>query len=285
MTKPHSLTVFFALSFLISWMVWVPASLASHNLISFKIDPTLSGSLGAIGPSLAALITIAIYDGGTGFRDLFGRLLTWRVGLRWYLFVFLWAPCLSLTVTAVSVLVGGSIPNFAQPPFANIFSSLLPTLGNISPFIFLPFFFLQQLLLGSSMGEEPGWRGYALPRMQFKSGAWQASILLGMLWGLWHLPLWLTKGNFAQETFIGWHYLELIATSVLFGWVYNNTKGSLFLALLFHTSIGVTGLFLASVEFYPWLPAAFSWGTALLVTTFSKRVDRAMAIKSIYPLW
>lgn len=271
--KPHSLITFFALSFLISWTVWVPASLASHDLISFKIDPTLSGSLGAIGPSLSALITIAIYDGKTGFRDLFKRLLTWRVGLRWYLFVLLWAPCLSLAVTAISILFGSPKPNFAQPPFVDIFSRLLPTLGNVSPFIFLPFFFLQQLLFGSSMGEEPGWRGYALSRMQFQSDAWRASILLGLLWGLWHLPLWLTKGDSAQETFIVWHYLELMATSILFGWVYKNTSGSLFLALLFHASIGMTGLFLASTEFYPWLPAALSWGTALLVITFSKGVD------------
>lgn len=271
--KPHSLVTFFALSFLISWIVWVPVSLASHDLISFKFDPTLSGSLGAIGPSLAALITIAIYDGRTGFLDLFKRLLTWRVRLRWYLIVLLWAPCLSLTVTAISILFGSPRPNYAQPPFVNIFSSLLPALGNVSPFIFLPFFFLQQLLLGSAMGEEPGWRGYALPRMQFQSGAWQASILLGILWGLWHLPLWLTKGNSAQETFIGWHYLELVATSVLFAWVYNNTQGSLFLTLLFHASIGVTGLFLASTKLYPWLPAVLSWGTALFVIAFSNRVD------------
>jgi len=282
--KAYSLLIFFTFSFLISWMVWVPAYLDSYNLISFKINPILSGSLGAIGPSLSALITIVVFEGKIGFQDLFKRLLTWRVGLRWYLFVLLWAPCLSLTVTAISILFGSPPPDFAQPPFVSIFSNLPPALGNVSPFIFMPFFFLQQLLLGSSMGEEPGWRGYALPRMQFQRCAWRASILLGMLWGLWHLPLWLTKGNSAQENFIGWHYLELVATSILFGWVYNNTQGSLLLALLFHASIGVTGLFLASTGLYPWLSAVLSWGGALLIITFSKCIEHAAAIESTYPL-
>lgn len=281
--KDHSLVVFFVLSFLISWVVWVPACLASYDLVSFKATPTLSGSLGAIGPSLATLITIAIYDGKSGFRDLFKRLLTWRVGFRWYLFVLLWAPLLSLTTTIISILFGSPIPNFAQPPFVKVFSSLPPVLMNVNPFIFLPFFFFQQLLFGSSMGEEPGWRGYALPRMQFQNDSWRASIFLGLLWGLWHLPLWLTKGNFAQEAFIGWHYLELVATSILFAWVYNNTRGSLFLALLFHASIGVTGLFLASAEFNPWTPAVFNWGAVLLLISFSNRVNHAMTTKNTYP--
>lgn len=281
--KPRSLIVFFTLSCLISWAVWMPALLASHNLIAFKIDPTLSGSLGAIGPSLAALITIAIYDGKPGFRDLLKRLLTWRVGLRWYLFVLLWASSLSLAVTVSSILLGSPAPDFTQPPFVEVFANLPPALANLSPFIFLPFFFFQQLLFGSSMGEEPGWRGYALPRMRFQHGSWRAGILLGLLWGLWHLPLWLTKGNAAQETFIVWHYLELVATSVLFEWVYKNTQGSLLLALLFHASIGVTGLFLTSVELYPWMSATLSWGVALLAMRLSQNANgyKALGLKSI----
>jgi membrane protease YdiL (CAAX protease family) len=101
--------------------------------------------------------------------------------------------------------------------------------------------------------------------LQFQKNGWRASILLGLLWGLWHFPLWLTKGNSAQETFIGWHYLELIATAVLFTWVYNNTRGSLLLALLFHASIGVTGLFLSSAELYPWITAVVSWGAVFVL--------------------
>lgn len=147
----------------------------------------------------------------------------------------------------------------------NDFPHLPPSLSNVSPLVFLPFFFFQQMLFGSSMGEEPGWRGYALPRLQPQENRLRASLVLGTLWGLWHLPLWLTRGNSAQETYIGWHFLELLATSVLFTWVYNNTQGSLLLALLFHASIGVTALFLSSAEFHPLIGVALVWGMVVLV--------------------
>ena len=112
--------------------------------------------------------------------------------------------------------------------------------------------------------------------MQFQNSSFRASFLLGLVWGVWHFPLWLTKGNPVQMTFMGWHFLELLATAVLFTWVYNNTKGSLLLALLFHASIGVTAMFLSSAEFHPLINVALSWGmVALVVAMFGpKRLSR-----------
>lgn len=263
--RPYSLSVFFILAFGFSWVVWIPTALASHGLIPLGPNPVLNGVLGTIGPSLAALISTAIFDGHSGFSNLFKRLLTWRVGLQWYLFVLLWPAVLSLAITGFSVWLGGSAPNFSEPPFVDIFSSPPSSLLGIHPFAFLPFFFFQQLLFGSPMGEELGWRGYALPRLMAQGNSLRASLILGMMWGLWHLPLWLTKGNSAYEPFIGWHFLELLATSVLFTWVYNNTNGSVLLALLFHASIGVTGLFLSSVEFHPLISVILSWGWVALI--------------------
>lgn len=273
--KPRSLAVFFALAFGISWAVWLPAALASHGLVSMKIDSTLGGLLGAFGPFVAALITTAVYDGRTGFRTLLKRLLTWRVGIQWYLFVLLWPPVLSLATTAIAVLLGGTVPDFSQPPFVRLYS-LPPELMGANPLMFLPFVFVQQTLIGSSMGEEIGWRGYALPRMQNRLSSLGASLLLGVLWGLWHLPIWLTKGHPMQETFLGWPVLGLIATTVLFTWVYNNTKGSLLPALLFHTSIALTGLFLSAAATHPLVEVALTWGLAILAIAVcgSKRLSR-----------
>lgn len=81
--RPRSLAVFFALAFGISWAVWVPAALASYGLVSFPIDPNLSGLIGVFGPSVAAVVATARYDGRAGLIALFNRLLTWRVGVRW----------------------------------------------------------------------------------------------------------------------------------------------------------------------------------------------------------
>jgi uncharacterized protein len=264
-SKPYSLVVFFALAFGISWVVWIPTALGSYGVVPFQIDLTLSGLLGAFGPFFAALITTAIYEGRAGFSTLFKRLLTWRVGIQWYLFVLFWPAVLSLAETSIAIVLGSTVPDFSQPPFVRLYP-LPPELLNTTSFVvFLPFVFLQQMLIGSSMGEEPGWRGYALPRMQANQSSLRASLLLGFLWSMWHLPLWLTKGHPMQETFWGWSALGLVAATVLFTWVYNHTKGSLLLALLFHTSIAITGLFLASAESHPLVNAALSWGMAILV--------------------
>jgi membrane protease YdiL (CAAX protease family) len=203
---------------------------------------------------------------------LFKPLLRWRVGIEWYLFVLFWPPVLSLVKTAIAILFGSAAPDFSQPAFVRL-SPLPPELLKSVPFLmFLPVIFLQQLLIGSSMGEEIGWRGYALPRLQANQGSLRGSILLGILWGIWHLPLWLTKGNAMQGNFLLWPLLELIATSILFTWVYNNTQGSLLLAVLFHTSIATTSLFLASVETYPLVDVVLTWAMPVLVIFHSARV-------------
>jgi membrane protease YdiL (CAAX protease family) len=264
-SKSQSLIVFFLLAYGISWAAWLPGTLASYGLISIKFDSTLSSLLGAFGPFSAGLITTAIYDGRAGFSALVRRMLTWRVGIQWYLFVLLWPVVLSLAKTGIGVATGSTAPNFSQPPFVRLYP-LPAELANSVPFVvFLPFVFLQQTLVGSSMGEEPGWRGYALPRLQAHRSSLSASLLLGFLWGLWHFPLWLTKGNSILGTFLGWSMLGLMATTVMFTWIYNHTRGSLLLALLFHTSIAITGLFLASADTHPIVDAALSWGAALLV--------------------
>jgi membrane protease YdiL (CAAX protease family) len=263
-TKPQSLLVFFLLAFGISWTIWIPTALASHGLLPFQLSPSITGLLGAFGPSTAALITTAIYDGKAGFRSLLRRLLMWRVGLQWYLFVLLWPAFLSLAKTALAVLLGSSVPDFAQPPFVHLYP--LPSeFSKVNPLLFLPFVFLQQTLIGSSMGEEIGWRGYALPRLEAYRNALQAGVILGIVWAVWHLPLWLTKGYPLAEAFLGWTMLGIVADSILFTWVYNNTKGSLLLALLFHSSIAVTGLFLSSAESSAPIGLALKWGVVVLV--------------------
>jgi membrane protease YdiL (CAAX protease family) len=262
--KPRSLLVFFLLALGFSWIIWIPAALASHGFLPFQPSLSTTGLLGAFGPFTAALITTALFDGKVGFRSLLRRLLTWRVGLQWYLFVLFCPALLSLAETALAVLFGSPIPDFAQPPFVRLYP--LPSeLSKVNPLLFLPFVFFQQTLIGSSMGEEIGWRGYALPRLEASRNAVRAGIILGVVWGMWHLPLWLTKGYPLAEGFLGWAMLGIVADSVLFTWVYNNTKGSLLLALFFHSSIAITGLFLSSTESSAFRGLALKWGVVVLV--------------------
>jgi membrane protease YdiL (CAAX protease family) len=229
-------------------------------------------------PTLAAVVLTLSGEGLHGLRGLLGRLFVWRVNVRWYLFALLWPPTISLATTAVYVLSGGGVPNFSNPPFLEVYP-LPPELAAISPWPLLPFVFLQYVLLSSPMGEEIGWRGYALPRMQSEWSALRASLVLGFLWGVWHLPLYLTAGHPISEEFFGWFLLGIIADAILFTWLYNSTGGSLLLAVLFHASIAVTGLFLIPAEATPLLGLALEWifvGGVIAVTGSSRlsRLDK-----------
>ena len=178
--------------------------------------------------------------------------MVWRVSILWYAFVLLYPVVLSLATTSLYVLFGGQAPDFADPPVLRVYP-LPPELLKVGPLVLLPFVFLITLLISSPMGEEIGWRGYALPRLQANRSALTASVILGLLWGLWHLPRDLALGQFSF-----WSLLGIVAVAILFTWVYNNTGGSLLLALLFHTSISVTGLFLSTVD-PPLLSLALAW--------------------------
>lgn len=255
---------FFALAFGISWLVWIPAALAARQDAAFPLSPELAGLVGAFGPTLAALVVTGLTRGRRGLRALLGRLLIWRIGLPWYLFVLLWPAAVSLTATGLYVLFGGTAPDFAHPPFLEI--APLPTeLQAVGPWPLMPFVFLQNLLIGSAMGEEIGWRGFALPRLQTRWGALSASLLIGLLWGLWHLPLYLTPGHPMANRFFGWTLLDLLAISVLFTWVFNHTRGSLLPALLLHAAMSVTALFLARPEGSTVIALALTGAVALLI--------------------
>ncbi|MBL8057997.1 MAG: CPBP family intramembrane metalloprotease [Anaerolineales bacterium] len=266
--KPRALFVFFALAFGLSWAAWIPLALASRGWLGLPFDATLLALIGAFGPCLAALLTAALCDGRAGLGDLLRRLTVWRVGLVWYLFALAWPALLSLATTGLHLLLGGAAPDFSRSPFHQLYP-LPPELKTVSPLAFLPAVFLQQTLLGSSMGEEPGWRGYALPRLLERFGPLWSSILLGALWVVWHLPLSFVAGDAREGSFTAWTALGTIATAVIFTWLYQHTRGSLLLALLLHTAIAVTGLFLPSAAAHPAVGALLTCGAALLLAAAS----------------
>jgi membrane protease YdiL (CAAX protease family) len=135
--------------------------------------------------------------------------------------------------------------------------------------LLLPFIFLQQMLIGSAMGKELGWRGFDLPPLRGKWNALVASILLGLVWGVWHLPKFLIVSDPIAEQFFLWFLLGIVAEAILFTWVYNNTGGSLLLALLFHTSINITYLFLAPADANPLLSLILVWALVAVVVAYA----------------
>ena len=104
--RPVQLIVFGLLVFGISWGIWIPMAFASHGLIEIQLSHTLLTLIGSFGPSLAAVLVTAATDNWTGVRQLLARLLIWRVGLQWYVFVLLCPAALSLLTTAIHSLAG-----------------------------------------------------------------------------------------------------------------------------------------------------------------------------------
>jgi len=263
-SRIRPLLVFFLLAFTLSWLIWIPVALSSHGWISFSVPSAIAGLMGAFGPTLAGIIVSFIFSGRSGVGRLLIRILDWRVDSKWYIFVLFWPTILSLTASFTYNILGGSLPNFNYPPILDLYP--LPTEAEgIGPWTFLPFIFLQNLLIGSAMGEEIGWRGFALPRLQARTSAFSASLILGVLWGIWHLPLYLTEGHPLSEVFFVWTLLGIVADAVLFTWIFNNTEGSLLVVLLFHASIATTELFLASTEESMFIALVLKWFVVLVI--------------------
>jgi membrane protease YdiL (CAAX protease family) len=210
------LVSFFVMPFLFTWIAILPL------ILNPTLPVTVFQILGAFaGPTISAIIIIAILNGRTGLREFFKRYIQLHAGIGWWLFI-LFGSLIALTIVA-SLLLGSAV----MVAFFNNIGAIIAT-------------YLFTLIVGIILGplwEEPGWRGFALPRLQQQVGPVLGSLILGVLWALWHLPGyvggWMGALNAVTllALIIGGMAFSLVAT-----WVYNNTKGSILLMILLHSS-------------------------------------------------
>jgi uncharacterized protein len=197
------------LAFGITWLLQLPALLAARGVIPGPAERymTLVG-LGAFGPALAAMIAARVE--GTGVRALLRPLLTWRVGVKWYLAALVLPGGIFVLAASVYNALGHAEPLF-YPPNQPAF---------VAAAIVFPF------------GEEIGWRGFALPRLIERRGPLVASVVIGVLWTAWHIPMLTLQGVSPVLYFVFVPFM--VGGSVLFTWIYRHTRGSLLLAVLTH---------------------------------------------------
>ncbi len=214
----HALLAFFGLAFAWSWAFWLLSPLLKA---ASPITATALFMLGGFGPSLAAVAVVARYGGCSGLRRWMKRCWQWRVGWRWMaLAVFFPVGFMGLAAVA-HVALGGALP--ASPASGH---ALVAAVNVLLVF-----------LIGGPLGEEFGWRGYAQPALQDRWGWRGASLVLGAAWALWHLPLFYSPGTVQSHLPMGWYALSAVASSVVFGWLYNRSSGSVWPALVLHTAV------------------------------------------------
>jgi uncharacterized protein len=222
----HPLTFYFIIAYAGSWLIWLPLALSEDGtgLLPFS-SPLLLATFGFaafLGPFLSGFVMTGATEGRAGIGRLLRRFVLWRVGLGWYLFVLLGAP--SILALAAVLLPGalGSIEGLAP----------LAPLPLLILFVFVFF-------LGGPLAEEPGWRGFALPRLQRLYGPLVGSLILAPLWALWHLPLFFVPAWETPPTILNFIlYLTAVTVmTIVFTWVFNNTKGSLLIAILLHAAV------------------------------------------------
>ena len=227
--KRHPLPVYFTLAY---FFTWIGALIYSFTLPkSGQILPAFLNAPGVIlwyfGPFTAALFVTGFVGGKVSIRKLLKRFLIWRVGWSPYAFILLYPLFLHLVVVGLDRLLGGPAPVFFQAegvPNNNVWLTLLMLV------------LFHTLVRG--IGEETGWRGFALPLLQSRWSPLKASLVLGVLWALWHF----NPANFPGLLSISgiFVFLNIALTTVIITWVYNLSKESLLVAALFHMTLNVT---------------------------------------------
>ena len=237
----NPLLSFFVLTYVIAWVIWTPIVIHYYHdpfPVSFAETPIyliLLAFLGFFGPTFAALILSGLNGGKEEVKQLLSGWKLWRVGLRWYLAFFLSQLAIEYLATQLYISYSNTTP---QIDWSN-WASFLPT-------------FLRAALIGGALAEETGWRGYALPRLQENHSALRSSVIIGLIWGVWHLPISLVPGaNFPIElnlTLFIVFVFNAVFISIIMTWLFNNSGGSIFICYIYHALLN-TSLFGAVIKF------------------------------------
>ncbi len=222
----HALLIGITLMFLFTW----PIDLSNSGLMPFKVPFALYLFLGW-GFIVAAVLMTWLTRGGVAVGQLLRRYLKWRVYWTWYLALLIMPAAAVLGVFLNAGLTG------TPADFAKVMADQLRPPG-VSRLAFILPFFLVDLI---SNGEEIGWRGYVLPRLQASHNALAAALITGLIWSLWHIPKFLTHWDWG---YFALFMLDTIAKSVFLAWMYNGTGGSLLLVAMAHAAWNTTGIFI-----------------------------------------
>lgn len=294
--KKYELTLYFMLVLALSWPKLIVDAAHSQGWLS-KGSPAGLSIIYILGlPLVAAAVIIAVTRGRRGLNEWMKRLLRWRVGWRWYFFVLLSYPAVAALAYTITDWLHGSewsVINLWKAGFENL--RLSTTNIGISPnnsVQILAAFIIVNVLV--SIFEEAGWRAYAAPRLQQRYSSLISGLVIGVIWSLWHLPYFFTKGATHNGLPFTWFLLTLTSISIVLVWVMNHTHQSALMAILFHTSFNLSAQFLPIQLAYQsgdhltfWLTCIFSViGTLIIIfvegSPLGRKAAGALAHKTEY---
>jgi uncharacterized protein len=258
--------LFFVATFVWTWLFWGVTILTGGSM------ETAAGGipllLGMIGPAVMGITFTYLTRDREGRRDYWKRVIDFkRIAGRWYLVIFLFVPMLIILSALLDILTGGSGGTWGEAA-RNVLTDPVSIIPSILFASLIPFL------------EELGWRGYVLDRLQEKQSALVSSLILGVVWSLWHLPLFFVPGSYQAGLGVGtlafWLFMiGVVPLNLPFTWIYNNTNRSTLAVILFHSMVNITGELLAITEradtysILLWFVAASAitviWGAKTLV--------------------
>lgn len=228
---------FFVLALGWSWLFWIPVVLTGMDI---SVTPGIVlFTIGIFGPAVSAILLTCLTGDKQVRREYWSRLMSFRrIGPRWYAIIILIAPVYSVLAILSGLVIKGNIP------------ALDTAVGYVMhPLTIIPFALVRMVY--GPLPEELGWRGYALDRLQRKRNALVSSLILGVIWAVWHTPMFFMRGSLMSEVLPLWSTEfwvvmgpGILAGSVAMTWIYNNTQRSTLAAILFHFMMNFTAEFL-----------------------------------------
>jgi membrane protease YdiL (CAAX protease family) len=212
LVRRHPLATYFVLAFALAWWTWPLV------LLNPDSSPMLPWS-----PIFAAIAVLGLTEGRAAVRALLRSTFRWRVGPRWYL-VALGIPLVLWVAAAAVPTALGAAPNLAY----------------FGDFVLLPITLLTTALVKGPLTEEPGWRGFALPKMLGRWSPLVASLLLGVIWFAWHLPLLIMDPGGSQRPLVP-YVLVVLSLSVIITWLWSASGRNIFIVIVFHAAVNSVG--------------------------------------------
>jgi membrane protease YdiL (CAAX protease family) len=260
--RDFPLSAYFGLTFALSWAMWWLAAQQGFGTASPTTIGTLAFYIGVFAPGIVSLLLTRSLHGPAALRSLLARLIQWNVAGRWFAFALFFTIAIKLAGALAHRAILGEWPAFAAPPLA------------LTVLLMLGATFLSTML-GGQAGEELGWRGFALPRMAASMGLAMSGVILGLIWAVWHLPIfYLFPLSDTYHQSFPLYTLQVTALSVAMTWLYAHTRGSLFLAMLMHAAVNNTKGIVPSAPAEPggvwsfhgsptwWLSIGLAWACA-----------------------